>query len=146
MNFWISIATLGYIGKLPMFPGTWASLVTLFLWLFIPVKAAIQLPVIIFLIIIGLHSSKIASKVLKKKDPSEVVIDEAIGMSIGLFMIPPNLFLYFLAFILFRYFDIIKPSFIYHVQKINNGWGIILDDILAGLFTLSIVLTLHIIF
>jgi len=146
MNIWKFIATLGYVGKLPIFPGTWASLITLCLWSFIPLKATIQLPIIILLIIIGLYSSKITAQLLKKKDPSEIVIDEVIGMSIALFMIPHKLFFYILAFLLFRFFDILKPSFIYHVQNIKGGWGIILDDILAGLFAFSIVITIYTVF
>ena len=72
-------------------------------------------------------------------DPSEVVIDEAVGMSISLFMLPHSLGLYILAFILFRFFDIFKPSFIYRIQNLPGGWGIMLDDVLAGFFTLAVV-------
>ncbi len=146
MNLWKFIATLGFVGKLPTFPGTWASLVTLCLWIFIPVNIFIQLTIILILIIIGFYASDVTSKLLNKKDPSEIVIDEVIGMSIALFMVPPNLYLYILAFILFRLFDILKPSFIFHVQNFKGGWGIILDDILAGLFTLSVVTTIYIVF
>lgn len=146
MIFWKTCATLFFIGKVPFFPGTWGSLFTLFLWLLVPLKVAIQLPLIILLIILGLYSSNIIAIALNKKDPSEIVIDEAIGMSIALFMIPHDFILYTLAFILFRYFDIMKPSFIYHIQRFEGGWGIVLDDIIAGLLTLSIVMTISIIF
>ena len=67
-------------------------------------------------------------------DPSEVVIDEATGMGIALFMLPHSITLYTMAFILFRIFDIFKPSFIYRVQNLPGGWGIMLDDVLAGIF------------
>ena len=60
-------------------------------------------------------------------------------MGISLFMLPHNLDLYLIAFILFRFFDILKPSFIYQVQNLPGGWGIMLDDVLAGLFTLAII-------
>ena len=72
-------------------------------------------------------------------DPSEVVIDEAVGMGISLFMLPHNFGLYLLAFVLFRIFDIFKPSFIYQIQELPGGWGIMLDDVLAGLFTFALV-------
>jgi len=72
-------------------------------------------------------------------DPSEVVIDEAVGMGISLFMLPHSFGLYLLAFILFRIFDIFKPSFIYQIQDLPGGWGIMVDDVLAGLFTLALV-------
>ena len=72
-------------------------------------------------------------------DPSEVVIDEVVGMGISLFMLPHSPGLYLLAFILFRVFDILKPSFIYRIQNLSGGWGIMLDDVLAGLLTFTIV-------
>ena len=68
-------------------------------------------------------------------DPSEVVIDEVVGMSIALFMLPHTIIMYTMAFILFRIFDVFKPSFIYQVQNLPGGWGIMLDDVLAGIFT-----------
>ena len=72
-------------------------------------------------------------------DPSEVVIDEAVGMGISLFMLPHSFGLYLLAFILFRIFDIFKPSFIYQIQDLPGGWGIMVDDVLAGLFTFALI-------
>ena len=72
-------------------------------------------------------------------DPSEVVIDEAVGMGISLFMLPHSLVLYLLAFFLFRFMDIFKPSFIYRIQNLPGGWGIMLDDVLAGIFTFALV-------
>ena len=60
-------------------------------------------------------------------------------MGISLFMLPHNIVLYVIAFLLFRLFDILKPSFIYQVQDFPGGWGIMLDDVIAGIFTLGIV-------
>ena len=71
---------------------------------------------------------------LNDNDPSQVVIDEATGMAISLFMLPKSIALYCIAFILFRIFDIFKPSFIYRVQNLPGGWGIMLDDVCAGIF------------
>ena len=73
------------------------------------------------------------------QDPSEIVIDEAAGMGISLFLLPHSLGLYLLAFILFRIFDVLKPSFIHQVQNLPGGWGIMLDDVLAGLITFALV-------
>mgnify|MGYP001054874121 FL=1 len=73
------------------------------------------------------------------KDPSFIVIDEVAGMSLSLFMVPKELYLYVLAFILFRIFDIYKPLVIDKSQKFNFGIGIMLDDLLAGLFTSIII-------
>ena len=132
------LGTVFYIGKLPIAPGTWGSLVGLILWWFLPIDFLLQLSLIILLFIIGLYSSKIISIRLNNNDPSEVVIDEIVGISISLFMLPNNFQLYVLAFLLFRIFDILKPSFIYDMQKFPNGWGIMLDDVAAGVITFLI--------
>jgi phosphatidylglycerophosphatase A len=89
----------------------------------------------IILFSVGVISSKKMAVAMNDNDPSEVVIDEAAGMGIALFMLPHNIAIYSMAFILFRIFDIFKPSFIYRVQNIPNGWGIMLDDVLAGIIT-----------
>jgi len=138
MNMWQFAATFFYLGKLPFAPGTWGSLGAMILWSFIPLSLSLQLIILILLFCIGIFSSKKTAEALKTKDPPEVVIDEAVGMSIALFMLPHSIAIYSMAFILFRIFDILKPSFIYRVQNIPDGWGIMLDDILAGIITLLI--------
>ena len=80
------------------------------------------------------HIIKKMADATNDHDPSEVVIDEATGMGITLFMLPHSITIYTMAFILFRIFDIFKPSFIYRVQNLPGGWGIMLDDVLAGIF------------
>ena len=134
------ITTFIYIGKIPFAPGTCGSLVAAIIWFFIPINYLIQLLIIVILFFIGLYASKVVAFNLKNSDPSEIVIDEVIGMWIALFMIPHNIKLFIIAFLIFRFFDIIKPSFIFHIQKFSRGWGIMLDDIIAGLFTLLIII------
>ena len=139
MTLWRFAATFFYLGKLPIAPGTWGSMGALILWLFLPVTTSVHLSVILILFVLGVYSSQQVAKYMQVHDPSEVVIDEAVGMGISLFMHPHSYDLYLLAFIVFRIFDILKPSFIYQVQNFPGGWGIMLDDVLAGLFTLAIV-------
>ena len=139
MIVWRFVATFFYLGKLPFAPGSWGSLGALLLWLLLPISFSIHLSVIVFLFVLGVYSSNKMAKYLNDHDPSEVVIDEAVGMGISLFMLPHSFGLYLLAFVLFRIFDVLKPSFIYRVQNLPGGWGIMLDDVLAGLFTLAIV-------
>ena len=134
MNFWYIVSTCFYLGKIPIAPGTLASLVTLLIWPLIPLNYFNQIIILIILFIMGIISSKIVAKEMNEKDPSEIVIDEVVGMGISLFMLPNELILYLFAFIFFRIFDILKPSFIYSIQKVPNGWGIMLDDIIAGFF------------
>ena len=139
MIVWRLVATFFYLGKLPFVPGTWGSLGALLLWLLLPVTFSIHLSVIVILFILGVYSSNKMAKYLDDHDPSEVVIDEVVGMCISLFMLPHSLGFYILAFILFRIFDIIKPWPIYRIQNLSGGWGIMLDDVLAGLFTFVLV-------
>lgn len=76
------------------------------------------------------------------KDPSKLVLDEWAGQAVALFLIPltsiPNESLWILisGFILFRFFDIVKPLGIKQVQSLESGWGVLLDDLLAGLYAL----------
>ena len=139
MTVWRFAATFFFLGKLPFAPGSWGSLGALLLWLLLPISFSIHLSVIVFLFVLGVYSSNKMANILNDHDPSEVVIDEAVGMGISLFMLPHSFGLYLLAFGLFRIFDVLKPSFIYRVQDLPGGWGIMLDDVLAGLFTLAIV-------
>ena len=139
MIIWRFVATFFYLGKLPFAPGSWGSLGALLLWLLLPVTFSVHLSVIIILFVLGVYSSSRMAKYLDDHDPSEVVIDEVVGMGISLFMLPHSPGLYLLAFILFRVFDILKPSFIYRIQNLSGGWGIMLDDVLAGLITFALV-------
>ena len=139
MTIWRFSATFFYLGKLPFAPGSWGSLGALVLWLFLPLSFVVHLAAIVILFILGVYSSNKVAEDLTDHDPSEVVIDEAVGMGISLFMLPHSFGLYLLAFCLFRFFDIFKPSFIYRIQNLPGGWGIMLDDALAGFFTLAIV-------
>ena len=145
MIIWRFVATFFYLGKLPFAPGSWGSLGALLLWLLLPITFSVHLSVIIILFVLGVYSSSKMAKYLDEHDPSEVVIDEVVGMGISLFMLPHNFLLYLLSFILFRVFDILKPSFIYRIQNLSGGWGIMLDDVLAGLITFVLVNGINII-
>ena len=139
MTVWRFVATFFYLGKLPFAPGSCGSLGALLLWSFLPLTFSVHLSFLIILFVLGVYSSNKIAKYLDDHDPSEVVIDEVVGMGISLFMLPHSLGFYLLAFILFRIFDIVKPWFIYRIQNLSGGWGIMLDDVLAGLFTFALV-------
>ena len=139
MIVWRFVATFFYLGKLPFAPGSCGSLGALLLWFFLPLTFSVHLSFLIILFVLGVYSSNKMAKYLDDDDPSEVVIDEAVGMGISLFMLPHSFGLYLLAFILFRIFDIYKPLFIYRIQNLSGGWGIMLDDVIAGLFTFALV-------
>ena len=134
-----ALLSLFYIGDIKFAPGTIASLVTLVIWYFIPNIYYIQIIILILSLILSFYLCYDFSKNNDEKDPSYIVLDEFIGMSISLFMVPKLLSYYLICFILFRFFDILKPSFIYYSQDFEMGVGIVLDDILSGLLTLIII-------
>ena len=139
MILWQFIATFFYIGKLPFAPGTWGSLSALVLWYLLPTSVLIHFSIIITLFIVGVYSSNEVVKEMSISDPPEVIIDEVTGMGIALFLLPHDFRLYIIAFIVFRIFDILIPTFIYRVQSLPGGWGIMIDDVLAGMFTFALV-------
>ena len=139
MTIWRFVATFFYLGKLPFAPGSWGSLGALLLWLLFPVTFSFHLSALIILFVLGVYSSNKIAKDLGDDDPSEVVIDEVVGMGISLFMLPHTLGLYILAFFLFRIIDIFKPLYISRIEDLSGGWGIMLDDVMAGLLTCAIV-------
>ena len=128
--------TFFYIGYLTPFPGTLSSFIALILFFFIPYH--ISIIILSLIILIGFYCCYRFSIYSNEKDPSYIVIDETIGMWVSLLFIPKDISIYFVAFILFRFFDILKPSFIYHSQKLSYGVDIIMDDLLAGILTLLV--------
>lgn len=133
------ISSICYIGYFPVASGTFASFVALLIWWFFVTNINVQLIIIISITLFGTYTSYLTEKQYNSKDPSFIVVDEFAGMFISLFLIPKNIYLYILAFILFRIFDIIKPSYIDTVQKYKYGIGVMADDILAGILSCLIV-------
>ncbi len=145
--------TMFGIGRLPRIPGSYASLATVIL-LFIlfhifSVPADLFLFFLIAIFIISLFAVNLFIKDLTNKDPKEVVIDEFIGQSIPicLYEIAHSeitdpvrvLTFYFIMFILFRIFDITKPYPVsYYDKNFKNSFGVIMDDICAGLYVVVI--------
>tara|TARA_B100000131_G_C18122437_1_gene613410 strand:+ start:4041 stop:4484 length:444 start_codon:yes stop_codon:yes gene_type:complete len=132
------ISSVFYIGYFPFASGTFASFIALILWWYIP-NNNVQIIIIITTILLGTYFSNLIEKKLNLKDPSFIVIDEFAGMFISLMLIPKDISLYILGFILFRFFDIFKPFYIDTVQKYRYGIGVMADDILAGIVTLFII-------
>ena len=124
------------IGFIPIAPGTWASIcaaLSAYYWN-LP-ELYLFFVVCIILIVVGIALSDSASRSINVHDPSWIVIDEWIGMWIALLGISHNLYLYVLACVLFRFFDIVKPFPIAAIEKLPGGFGIVLDDVFAGLIT-----------
>ena len=138
------IVTFFYIGHAKIAPGSIASLVTTLIFYFFAKHLISYLFIIIILItsILAFFAVSIYTYELSEKDRSEIVIDEVIGQSIALLPLlffeqtnPPQLFMCIISLLFFRFFDIVKPYPIYKFDKMNNTFGVIFDDILAGVFS-----------
>jgi phosphatidylglycerophosphatase A len=128
------LATGFYSGFSPIVPGTAGSLVGLLIYLIPGVEYIFILgPLTILFFFIGIFTSARVEKQIGE-DPSIVVIDEIVGMWISLFFLPKKFAIYLGAFVLFRIFDIIKPSPARQVERYKGGWGIMLDDVFAGIY------------
>ena len=131
--FVLSFFNAGYVKYAP---GTFASLLACVIWYFIPNSNTIQFSILILTFFIGMYLCYFYNKNISKEDSSFIVIDEVLGMFISLFMIPKNIFIFFISLCVFRFLDIFKPFFIQRIEKIQYGFGIMLDDILAGIYTI----------
>ena len=130
------------IGNSKIFPGTVASLFTLPIVWFIRDFFSLNFFLITLLIysITSFILIKICIKNLSDKDPKYIVADEHIGQSISLIFCEQKVFDYLVSFCLFRFFDIVKPFPINLVDKyLKNTTGVILDDVLAGIFVCVII-------
>jgi phosphatidylglycerophosphatase A len=139
----LSATCLG-IGYFPLAPGTVASfgMILLYkLWLY-QWSWPVYLGMIIPFYALGVWSSSVYAAHIKKEDPRNVVIDEALGQYLALFTLAPTWTLVLLSFFLFRFFDILKPLFIKKAEKFHSGWGIMLDDIVAGIYA-SILINIY---
>jgi len=134
------IATGFYSGYLPKAPGTWGSLVGLLLFFLLhTLNLQIYLAVVAGIFVLGTFAAGEAEKIMDRKDPGLVVIDEIVGILITMIAIPATPLAMALGFILFRIFDIWKPFPIRLIdQRFHGGLGIMLDDIVAGIFSLVI--------
>lgn len=134
----LAIATCG-VGYLPLAPGTWGSLVGVgIFWLLVRVNPLVIVVAILGVTFAGIWAGSRVEQVSGRKDPGKVVVDEVAGQMIALF--PLTLFARWstgaviLSFILFRFFDIVKPYPANRLQDLDGGMGIMFDDLVAGVY------------
>jgi len=130
------VATGFYIGTVPVAPGTFGSLIGLPLCLLLSRLTFLQSVMIILVFIlfaVGIASA--AEKILKQKDPGQIVIDEIAGLLVTFAGLPFNLKTALAGFIIFRLLDILKPFPIRILDKrMGGGSGVVLDDVVAGIY------------
>jgi phosphatidylglycerophosphatase A len=139
------IATCGGVGYFPIAPGTAGSAVGIALvaalgraelgpgWTWVLLGAAA-----VSIFVVGLWAAGRAEKFFGRTDPGHVVIDEVAGQVITFLAQPEASWKWLLAgFVLFRFFDVIKPFPARRAERLPGGWGIMTDDVLAGLYSLA---------
>lgn len=127
-------------------PGTWGSVAALLLWWALahfttlpPVELAIVTAVgALIATVIGIPAGTIVARETGREDPGHVVVDEVAGQWIALIACPVDWRHALLALLLFRAFDIVKPWPARQLENLPGGWGIMLDDVAAGLYALLI--------
>jgi len=129
------IGTFFFLGRVPFAPGTAGSVGGILLYYAIKNSIILYGCVLGIIFILGVWSARKICKQRHNPDPQEVVIDEVAGILVTFFLIPYHWVLVILGFILFRIFDIVKPWPIRHLEKIKHGYGVMLDDIVAGVFS-----------
>lgn len=140
------VASLGGVGYSPVAPGTAGSLVTVAgIWLlpFTPASLAVTLAVVI---VVGIWAGGRVERLLGKKDPGLIVIDEVAGMLLSTLLLPRTPAPLLTAFLLFRLLDIWKPFPARESQALVGGLGVMLDDLIAGFYTLVLVMGSRVLF
>ena len=122
-------------GFFPFAPGTvGAGIAIAILWL-LPPMSVIYLSIFSLLFyFLGVWASTISEKSWGH-DPGKINWDEVVGMMVTVIAVPKSLVGYFIAFVLFRIFDVLKPFPINESQDLPKGWGVMTDDILAGIYS-----------
>lgn len=124
------------LGRAPAAPGTFGSLLGIAAYFVIQCFGwKIQIALVAILIIVAVITAHIGAKILNKEDPGSIVIDEVAGQVITFWGIEFTLVNVVAGFILFRFFDILKPFPIKKLEKtVPGGAGIVVDDLLAGIY------------
>ncbi|HTL69722.1 MAG TPA: phosphatidylglycerophosphatase A [Candidatus Eisenbacteria bacterium] len=129
----VFLATVGYIGWIPVAPATALSAIICIVAFFFPSPRWIE-PVAVASTVVGLLIARRATEVFQLKDPRPFVLDELAGMTLTLAFLPLDARTLVAAFVLFRFFDILKPLGIRRLDRMKHPTGIVWDDLLAGVY------------
>ena len=131
-------------GLSPVAPGTAGTLVGVFICLLcLPLPWPMRLLIVIALLALSIYVAGRAEKIYQKKDDQRIVIDEIIGLQITMLPVAITVLHLCVGFVLFRVFDIIKPFPINNLQKLPGGWGVVIDDVAAGIYAGVILLAFN---
>jgi phosphatidylglycerophosphatase A len=122
-------------GYVPWAPGTAGSFSALLIFYLIPLADSYWLIFAVILFVAGLWSSTRIERDLGVQDPPQVVIDEWVGQWLALLFLPRSGLILLLGFLIFRIMDILKPFPARNSQVLKGGWGIMIDDVIAAVYT-----------
>lgn len=129
------IATVFYVGHIPFAPGTWGTLAAIPLYYLISgIPHYLYIVLTLIIILVSVWASSITERIYRIKDPGFIVADEVCGYLVTMILVPPTLTNIVAGFVLFRLFDIVKPPPSRQMERLPGGWGIVMDDVLAGVY------------
>ncbi|HTK90641.1 MAG TPA: phosphatidylglycerophosphatase A [Verrucomicrobiae bacterium] len=134
------MATWGGVGYAPVASGTVASAVALVLLWLIPFSAPALAWAVGVVTAVGLWAGGRVERVLGQKDPGIIVVDEVAGMALSVLFLPRTIPVLLVAFFLFRLFDVWKPFPARESQALAGGLGVMIDDLVAGVYALVLVM------
>lgn len=140
MRFREILFTAFYSGYFPFAPGTAGTLVGMIFYvieylIFKENCMTVNAIIVIFMLFPAIKLGDMGEKFFGRKDPSEVVLDEVMGYWISVLFIPFSWKIAIMAFFIFRIMDILKPFPAGSLQRLKGGWGIMIDDYIAGIYT-----------
>ena len=130
------LATGGFVGNIPVAPGTFGSLLGIPLcYAFAKIRLPLAIVGAVGLFVVAIWIAQLAETITKQKDPGKIVIDEIAGMVVTLIGIPFHLTSVLIGFFIFRALDIIKPFPIRSLEhRVAGGAGVVIDDVAAGIY------------
>jgi phosphatidylglycerophosphatase A len=132
----VLIATVLGVGRLPVVPGTWGSLPGVAIaWGIGAFRGPWTLAAVLALVVaVGTWAADGAARHFGDEDPGPVVVDEVAGQMLTLLFVPPTWRVLLAGFLLFRFFDILKPFPARNFERLPGGVGIMADDLAAGIY------------
>jgi phosphatidylglycerophosphatase A len=137
------LATAFGAGYAPVAPGTAGSAVALVILWLVPFSPAGLVAFFVVVTLAGTWAAHVAEAALGEKDPGAIVIDEVAGMTLAVLALPRTVPVLLTAFVLFRVFDVVKPFPAGRAQALPGGLGVMVDDLIAGLYALVVVAALR---
>ncbi len=134
-RFLLLLATGFGVGYSPIAPGTLGTLITIPIYYFLSeIPSPIYEITLVGFFFLAVWVSEKTEAITGKKDDPRIVIDEIIGFLISMLWVPKTIRFIIIGFILFRFFDILKPFPIRRLEKVKGGYGVVLDDVMAGVY------------